>query len=84
MDQWYDFHEFGCHLGNVGIVPLAVGKWYDFHEYGLHLGNVESIWLQPRIAEVFRVRRLCYNYLIRQVGVQSGDNGSFRNGNGTR
>ena len=18
VDQWYDFHEFGCHLGNVG------------------------------------------------------------------
>ena len=18
MGQWYDFHEFGCHLGNVG------------------------------------------------------------------
>ena len=20
MGQWYDFHEFGCHLGNVGSV----------------------------------------------------------------
>ncbi len=20
VDQWYDFHEFGCHLGNVGDV----------------------------------------------------------------
>ena len=19
VDQWYDFHEFGCHLGNVGL-----------------------------------------------------------------
>ncbi len=19
VDQWYDFHEFGCHLGNVGF-----------------------------------------------------------------
>ncbi len=21
VDQWYDFHEFGCHLGNVGPTP---------------------------------------------------------------
>ncbi len=20
VDQWYDFHEFGCHLGNVGFI----------------------------------------------------------------
>jgi hypothetical protein len=20
VDQWYDFHEFGCHLGNVGFL----------------------------------------------------------------
>jgi len=19
VNQWYDFHEFGCHLGNVGL-----------------------------------------------------------------
>ena len=19
VDQWYDFHEFGCHLGNVSL-----------------------------------------------------------------
>ena len=19
VDQWYDIHEFGCHLGNVGL-----------------------------------------------------------------
>ena len=19
VDQWYDFHEYGCHLGNVGL-----------------------------------------------------------------
>ncbi len=19
VDQWYDFHKFGCHLGNVGL-----------------------------------------------------------------
>ncbi len=25
MDQWYDFHEFGCHLGNVGYVEAM--KW---------------------------------------------------------
>ena len=20
VDQWCDFHEFGCHLGNVGLM----------------------------------------------------------------
>ncbi len=24
VDQWYDFHEFGCHLGNVGLGKLAI------------------------------------------------------------
>ena len=24
VDQWYDFHEFGCHLGNVGLMGLLV------------------------------------------------------------
>ncbi len=24
VDRWYDFHEFGCHLGNVGLQELAV------------------------------------------------------------
>ena len=24
VDQWYDFHEFGCHLGNVGSMLEAV------------------------------------------------------------
>ncbi len=25
VDQWYDFHEFGCHLGNVGLArPLDI------------------------------------------------------------
>ena len=32
VDQWYDFHEFGCHLGNVGLVS-GVGapgtEWDD-------------------------------------------------------
>ena len=23
VEQWYDFHEFGCHLGNVGYNELA-------------------------------------------------------------
>ena len=23
VDQWYDFHEFGCHLGNVGLYKNA-------------------------------------------------------------
>jgi uncharacterized protein YjbI with pentapeptide repeats len=22
VGQWYDFHEFGCHLGNVGLLTL--------------------------------------------------------------
>jgi len=25
VDQWYDFHGFGCHLGNVGLEALAKG-----------------------------------------------------------
>ena len=24
VDQWYDFHEFGCHLGNVGSLNSNV------------------------------------------------------------
>jgi hypothetical protein len=36
VGRWYDFHEFGCHLGNVGLDVW----WYDFHEFGCHLGNV--------------------------------------------
>ena len=24
MGPWYDFREFGCHLGNVGIEDFAV------------------------------------------------------------
>ncbi len=23
VDQWYDFHEFGCHLGNVRLNEIA-------------------------------------------------------------
>ncbi len=30
VDQWYDFHEFGCHLGNVG--------YYLSRELGNHIG----------------------------------------------
>ena len=26
MDQCYDFHEFGCHLGNVGLVDKSQEK----------------------------------------------------------
>ncbi len=28
VDQWYDFHEFGCHLGNVGLDRL-VAEYID-------------------------------------------------------
>ena len=23
VERWYDFHGFGCHLGNVGLVYLT-------------------------------------------------------------
>ncbi len=23
VGRWYDFHEFGCHLGNVGLEDIA-------------------------------------------------------------
>jgi hypothetical protein len=40
LGLWYDFHEFGWHLGNVGSVPLT-GEWrYDFPKFGGYLGNV--------------------------------------------
>ncbi len=26
VDQWYDFHEFGCHLGNVGLEHSLSGS----------------------------------------------------------
>ena len=29
VDQWYDFHEFGCHLGNVGL------SYWKFNEMGI-------------------------------------------------
>ncbi len=25
LGLWYDFHEFGCHLGNVGLVAYVPG-----------------------------------------------------------
>ncbi len=25
VDQWYDFHDFGCHLGIVGLCDSAPG-----------------------------------------------------------
>ena len=25
MGRWYDFHEVGCHLGNVGLIANARG-----------------------------------------------------------
>ena len=25
MERWYDFHGFGCHLGNVGYDSCVVG-----------------------------------------------------------
>ncbi len=29
MGQWYDFHEFGCHLGNVGRNEMGVSISID-------------------------------------------------------
>ncbi len=26
VERWYNFHEFGCHLGNVGLRKLAGTK----------------------------------------------------------
>jgi hypothetical protein len=28
VDQGYDFHEFGCHLGNVGLMLSSLAKTY--------------------------------------------------------
>jgi len=29
VDQWYDFHEFGCYLGIVGCISYLLGyrRW---------------------------------------------------------
>ena len=28
LGQWYNFHEVGCHLGNVGFIPSRVATVY--------------------------------------------------------
>ena len=39
MGLWYDFREFGCHLGNVGldVVESAVGKLRQARRSGREL-----------------------------------------------
>ena len=41
MGPWYDFREFGCHLGNVGIVWNAFGfiGSRDYHAEGNWVGQ---------------------------------------------
>ncbi len=48
VGRWYDFHGFGCHLGNVGLSynaeptqwERARAVWYDCYGLDGYLGNV--------------------------------------------
>ncbi len=53
VDQWYDFHEFGCHLGNVGLCIYEVG-----HTSGAPIGPVNATD-PPWAVMLFRSERFC-------------------------
>jgi hypothetical protein len=41
VDQWYDFQEFGYHLGNVGLIVASLGprrSRHTFQERGNAMG----------------------------------------------
>jgi hypothetical protein len=41
VGQWYDFHEFGCHLGNVGSTEDPFTKNFEPHR---------SMFGKPRVS----------------------------------
>ena len=43
MGPWYDFREFGCHLGNVGYKVVTQWKW-----------NEISLFITQRILNINR------------------------------
>ena len=48
MDQWYDFHEFGCHLGNVGLNSAGV---FEAREV---LAKHDETYMPPEVAEALK------------------------------
>jgi hypothetical protein len=52
VDRWYDFHEFGCHLGNVGL-ELSHGTRFDGKgpQAGSRENGVEAAELPARQGE---------------------------------
>lgn len=41
VDQWYDFHEFGCHLGNDG--PILLQQHFITHLAGPERRSTERL-----------------------------------------
>ncbi len=54
VDQWYDFHEFGCHLGIVGLPQLAIARRADQRPSAIYLRQrrrcADQAWASDRSA----------------------------------
>ena len=48
VDQWYDFHEFGCHLGNVELNGAGV---FEAREV---LAKHDETYMPPEVAEALK------------------------------
>ena len=47
MGPWYDFREFGCHLGNVGLEFPPAPLFADLKQQAAAPGDLEGIEEQP-------------------------------------
>ena len=56
MGRWYNFHEVGCHLGNVVTMDSVSGDVSTMPEnecrFGRHPGNVDEVTLSSRKEDV--------------------------------
>ena len=48
VDQWYDFHEFGCHLGNVELNGAGV---FDAREV---LAKHDETYMPKEVADALK------------------------------
>ena len=80
VGKWYDFHEFGWYMGNVGIDDGATKILVDFED----LNYISSSGLRMLLAAVKRLEdasgqlRICSpNKMVQEVFDTSGFSGIF-------
>ena len=40
VGKWYDFHEFGWYMGNVGLATLSPSSWLESCRYNARLSGM--------------------------------------------